>query len=137
MTVPVLLALGVHPLGCSFEVHGGTCAVQPSTFRNPQSAFANCGKSPCFTDVFAFSREIELSQHSALMGGQFPLKKDFGAFKNPLFFDGFRGANRPKNELSFLMPNKTSFYTVFPAKVDVFSDSGRGTSLLSQGTGPD
>jgi hypothetical protein len=51
------------------------------------------------------------------MGGQFPLKKAFGAFKNPLFFDGFRGANRPKIELSLLMPKKTTFYAFFPTKV--------------------
>ena len=55
----------------------------------------------------------ELSQHSALMGGQFPIENDRDAFKNPIFYAGGRGANRPKNELSLLRVQKTSFYTVF------------------------
>jgi len=58
-------------------------------------------------------RKAQLSQHSALMGGQFPSKKRSGTFKNPLFFDGFGHAKRPKIELSLLMPQKTTFLHVF------------------------
>jgi hypothetical protein len=60
-------------------------------------------QSPYFTAVFAFSGKIELSQHSALMGGQFTTKKCSGTFKNPIFYAGGRGANLRKNELSLLM----------------------------------
>jgi hypothetical protein len=70
-------------------------------------------QTPYSIGVFAFSREIELSPRSRLMGGQFPVVKCPGAFKNPIFYGGCRGANRSKNELSFLMVQNSSFYTLF------------------------
>jgi hypothetical protein len=70
---------------------------------------ANPHISPVF---FAFSPEIELSEHSALMGGQFPTKKEHSAFKNPIFYAGKFPGVFPKIELSLLMVQKTSFYTV-------------------------
>jgi hypothetical protein len=56
---------------------------------------------------------IELSQHSAVMGGQFPTKNDREAFKNPIFYGVAAVQTALKNELSFLMVQKPGFYTVF------------------------
>ena len=80
---------GVHP-----KVHRGTCekicensmfGVQIASGAATSMFFVfNLSKSP----IFSVFQEIELSAHSALMGGQFPAKKDPGAFKNPIFYAG-------------------------------------------------
>jgi hypothetical protein len=61
------------------------------------------------------------------MGGQFPLKTDFAAFKNPLFFDDFRGANRPKIELSFLMVQNSPKNQIFHTFFRVYAESEGGS----------
>ena len=56
------------------------------------------------------SNQLQLSPHSALMGGQFPTKKGRGAFKNPIFYAGkFHGIFQ-KNELSDFDGPKPGFY---------------------------
>ena len=70
---------------------------------------ANPHIPPLFT---AFSPEIQLSPHSALMGGQFPKAKRCGAFKNPLFYAVAAVQTAPKKELSLSMVQKTVFFTV-------------------------
>jgi len=51
----------------------------------------------------------ELPPHSALMGGQFPIKKDLGAFKNPIFSGVNSLGFLRKNELSLFDGQKTRF----------------------------
>ena len=100
-----------------------------NSFTNPQlaapksveggSAFANPPIFHCFCNF----QEKQLSARSRLMGGQFPLKKEFGAFKNPLFFDNFRSTNRPKIELSFLMLQNSLKIQIFHTFSRVYTKS--------------
>ncbi|HTV42314.1 MAG TPA: hypothetical protein VMF08_17220 [Candidatus Sulfotelmatobacter sp.] len=74
----------------------------------------------------------DMSPHSALMGGQFPQKRDFGTFKSPLFFDVFRRANRPKIELSLSMVKKTGFYLENPQKIEIFTAFSQNAAVPSK-----
>ena len=107
MTVLILLAslFGVHspvvlpPLGCPmFDVR---CLHS---------------KIPYSTGICCIFPKKQLSPHSALMGGQFPVKKSHVTSKNPIFYAGKIFSISPKIELSFSMVKKTSFYTIFQRK---------------------
>jgi len=70
----------------------------------------------------------ELSPHSALMGGQFPTKKCYGTFKNPLFYAGKIFAILPKKQLSLSMVKKTGFnavFSVFSPKIRRIAKNGQ------------
>ena len=117
MTVQILSALGVHAFACSSGLHRATC----EKIREYSMVGVRCSmfdvfwywifqNSP-FSAVFAFSWKSNCPPLSRLMGGQFPLKKELGTLKNPLFFDGCHGPNRSKIELSFLSGKNPPFFT--------------------------
>ena len=118
-----VLMFGVHPSGCSTEVQSVICernrvnSLAYSMFGVRRSMFDVSGtqilnKSP----YLHFLQKSNCPQHSRLMGGQFPTKKRHGTFKNPIFYAGKFFGIFKKNELSFLMPQKTTFFTIFSTK---------------------
>ena len=80
--------------------------IRPST--NPYLAFV---APTAFT--FTHGTDLELSPHSALMGGQFPTKKDFGAFKSPYFMRVIFPEFREKTNCPFRWSQKRVFTPFF------------------------
>jgi hypothetical protein len=76
-------------------------------------------KSPNISISLEFLRfpGKQLSANSALMGGQFPAENCCGAFKNPIFYAVAAVQTAPKNELSFLMVQNTSFCRIISQKI--------------------
>ena len=117
-----LLAIHGRDWSCQPAIPSATAGKEAQTSRfNSKLKIQNLKfEKPPYFGVFRISREMQLSEHSALMGGQFPIEKRRGSFKNPIFYTGSRGANRPKIELSELMVQKTVFFHLFTEFSHVF-----------------